>query len=108
MASHAYGRTVALAMHYTESMNDAWRRMRIAFGSGFVATAEVTILDGDPTLFICEDVGEGSWRIVEAVLDGTTPMHVYGPRSRVPSHVEQLFSLPGGWHDPVVTPKQRA
>ena len=65
-------------------------------------------IDGDPTLFTREDAVEASWRIVEPILDGKTPVHAYDPGTWGPPQVDQLLSPPSGWQDPVVTPKQRA
>ena len=63
-------------------------------------------MKGDATLFTREDAVEASWRIVEPILGGKTPVHVYEPGTWGPSQVAQILSPSGGWHDPAVAPKK--
>lgn len=51
---------------------------------------------GDQTLFAREDAVEAAWRVVDAVLDGRTPLHQYQPGTWGPD----TASLMGGakWH----------
>ena len=50
-------------------------------------------LDGDPRLFARQDSVEEAWRIVEGVLDSTTPLHDYRRGSSGP---DCASLLPGG------------
>jgi glucose-6-phosphate 1-dehydrogenase len=61
---------------------------------------------GDQTLFAREDYVEQAWRIVDPVLEKSTPIYEYGPSTWGPDEVSRLIAPPGGWHDPVVnTPR---
>jgi glucose-6-phosphate 1-dehydrogenase len=57
---------------------------------------------GDPTLFAREDYVEQAWRIVDPILEKTTPVYEYEPGTWGPEEVNRLICPPGGWHDPVV------
>ena len=54
-------------------------------------------LDGDPRLFARQDSVEEAWRIVEGVLDSTTPLHDYRRGSSGP---DCASLLPGGLNWP--------
>ena len=57
---------------------------------------------GDATPFAREDYVEEAWRIVDPVLNATTPVYEYEPSTWGPSEVNQRVSPPGGWQNPVV------
>lgn len=58
---------------------------------------------GDPTLFAREDSVEEAWRIVDQVLNASTPVYEYEPNTWGPNEVDQTVCPPGGWHNPDVT-----
>jgi glucose-6-phosphate 1-dehydrogenase len=60
-------------------------------------------MEGDATLFAREDYVEEAWRIVDPVLESSTPVFEYEPRSWGPSQVDAQITPPGGWFNPVVT-----
>jgi glucose-6-phosphate 1-dehydrogenase len=55
---------------------------------------------GDSTLFAREDYVEQAWRIVEPVLNKSTPIFQYAPNTWGPDEVERV-TPPGGWQNPV-------
>jgi glucose-6-phosphate 1-dehydrogenase len=57
---------------------------------------------GDQTLFAREDYVEQAWRIVDPILEKSTPVYEYEPGTWGPDEVNRLVSPPGGWHDPVL------
>ena len=59
-------------------------------------------MNGDATLFARQDAIEASWRVVDPILGGKTPVHVYEPGTWGPSTLGGIVLPPGGWHDPVV------
>lgn len=85
-------REVDLAYAYDERIegirDDAYARL---LGDALV---------GDQRLFARADGVEESWRIVEPVLDGNTPVHPYEPGSWGPAAAEDLLAGDGGWHNP--------
>src|SRR5882762_2697257 len=62
---------------------------------------------GDATLFAREDYVEEAWRIVDPVLQKTTPVYPYEPNSWGPNEMERA-TPPGGWQNPVVAPETSA
>jgi glucose-6-phosphate 1-dehydrogenase len=56
---------------------------------------------GDPTLFARQDYVEEAWRIVDPVLEATTPVLVYEPHTWGPEQIDRRLIPPGGWHIPV-------
>jgi glucose-6-phosphate 1-dehydrogenase len=56
---------------------------------------------GDPTLFARQDYVEEAWRIVDPVLEATTPVLVYEPHTWGPEEIDMRLIPPGGWHIPV-------
>jgi glucose-6-phosphate 1-dehydrogenase len=56
--------------------------------------------NGDATLFSREDVVEESWRIVDPILGGTTPVHEYEPGTWGPPQADDLIRDVGAWNDP--------
>jgi glucose-6-phosphate 1-dehydrogenase len=59
-------------------------------------------LKGDATLFAREDYVEEAWRIVDPVLNASTPVYEYEPKSWGPREVDQRVSPAGGWQNPAV------
>jgi glucose-6-phosphate 1-dehydrogenase len=57
---------------------------------------------GDQTLFAREDYVEEAWRIVDPILEQSTPLYEYEAGTWGPDEVERLIAPPGGWHNPVV------
>ena len=55
---------------------------------------------GDPTHFAREDYVEEAWRIVDPVLNSSTPVYEYKAGTWGPAQVDQLVTPPGGWHNP--------
>ena len=55
---------------------------------------------GDATLFSREDAVEEAWRIVDPILDATTPVHEYAPGTWGPPDTERLIAGIGHWDDP--------
>jgi len=56
---------------------------------------------GDATLFAREDYVEEAWRIVDPVLNASTPIYEYEKGAWGPSQVNDKVSPPGGWIDPI-------
>jgi glucose-6-phosphate 1-dehydrogenase len=63
---------------------------------------------GDQNLFAREDYVEQAWRIVDPILEKSTPIYEYEPGTWGPDEVHRLISPPGGWHDPVVNSHRSA
>jgi glucose-6-phosphate 1-dehydrogenase len=59
---------------------------------------------GDATLFAREDSVEEAWRIVDPVLNATTPVYEYEPNTWGPKEVDQIVCPPGGWQNPILSP----
>jgi glucose-6-phosphate 1-dehydrogenase len=57
-------------------------------------------LAGDPTLFARADSVEAQWRVVEPVLGGATPLHIYEPGTWGPREAGDLAADDGGWNNP--------
>jgi glucose-6-phosphate 1-dehydrogenase len=61
---------------------------------------------GDQALFAREDYVEQAWRIVDPILEKSTPIYEYEPGTWGPDEVGRLIAPPGGWHDPTLnTPR---
>ncbi len=58
---------------------------------------------GDTMLFARQDAVEESWRIVDHILDGMTPLYQYEPGTWGPPQAERLVAPEGGWHNPKST-----
>jgi glucose-6-phosphate 1-dehydrogenase len=54
---------------------------------------------GDATLFAREDMVEEEWRIVDRILDGSTPVHEYGQGTWGPAEADGIIDF-DKWHDP--------
>jgi glucose-6-phosphate 1-dehydrogenase len=59
---------------------------------------------GDATLFSREDAVEEAWRIVDPILDATTPVVEYAPGTWGPPDSERLIATIGHWDDPTESP----
>jgi glucose-6-phosphate 1-dehydrogenase len=60
-------------------------------------------LDGDQRLFAREDAVEAAWRVVDPILDQSTPLHLYDPGTWGPPEAERI-TPPEGWRNPVPSP----
>jgi glucose-6-phosphate 1-dehydrogenase len=60
-------------------------------------------MKGDATLFAREDSVEQAWRIVDPVLNATTPVIQYEPNTWGPQEAQRLTAGYSPWHDPKVT-----
>jgi glucose-6-phosphate 1-dehydrogenase len=58
---------------------------------------------GDPSIFARQDYVEEAWRIVDPILDQTTPVLTYAPGTWGPAEGQKRETPAGGWHDPVVS-----
>jgi glucose-6-phosphate 1-dehydrogenase len=58
---------------------------------------------GDATLFAREDYVEEAWRIVDPVLQASTPVYQYEPNTWGPNEVDEKLVPAGGWQNPIVT-----
>ncbi|MBA3764916.1 MAG: glucose-6-phosphate dehydrogenase [Actinobacteria bacterium] len=56
--------------------------------------------EGDAELFSRQDIVDASWRVVDPILDGATPVVAYEPGSWGPAEADDLIAGDGGWHDP--------
>ena len=57
-------------------------------------------MHGDAMLFVREDAVEAAWSIVEPILRGVSPVHVYEPGEWGPVEAARLAADIGGWHSP--------
>jgi glucose-6-phosphate 1-dehydrogenase len=57
---------------------------------------------GDTTLFARQDYVEEAWRIVDPVLQASTPVYPYEPGTWGPAETTPAVEPPGGWHVPVM------
>jgi glucose-6-phosphate 1-dehydrogenase len=56
---------------------------------------------GDPSLFARQDAIEAQWRIVDPVLEATTPLYPYEPATWGPVEAERLLTAARcRWHEP--------
>jgi len=60
---------------------------------------------GDATLFARQDYVDEAWRIVDPVLQKTTPVYNYEPGTWGPAEVRQTVEPEGGWVNPALTPE---
>jgi len=61
-------------------------------------------MHGDALLFVRQDAVEAEWAIVDPILDGATPLHMYEPGTWGPAEVAELAADIGGWHNPQKEP----
>jgi glucose-6-phosphate 1-dehydrogenase len=57
-------------------------------------------IQGDETLFVREDSVEAQWRIVDPILEKSTPVYEYTPGTWGPLEADQLIAGDGGWYNP--------
>ncbi len=57
-------------------------------------------MQGDEELFVREDSIEAQWKIVDPILDNTTPVFEYDPKTWGPPEADQIIAGDGGWHNP--------
>ena len=57
---------------------------------------------GDASIFARQDYVEEAWRIVDPILDQTTPVLTYDPGTWGPAEGQKRETPAGGWHDPSV------
>jgi len=81
-------RVELIARHHTQSDKSPYERL---LGEA---------MRGDQALFAREDYVEQAWRIVDPVLEKSTPVYEYEPGTWGPDEVSRLIAPPGGWHDP--------
>jgi glucose-6-phosphate 1-dehydrogenase len=62
---------------------------------------------GDGTLFAREDSVEAAWRIVDPILERTTPPATYEPDTWGPSKADVSLTPEGGWHNPEAKERSR-
>ncbi len=59
---------------------------------------------GDAALFAREDLVEAAWRVVDGVLDGTTPPQLYEPGTWGPPEAANVLRPGDRWHQPSPSP----
>jgi glucose-6-phosphate 1-dehydrogenase len=59
-------------------------------------------IEGDRRYFVCEDIVDETWRIVQPLLDSPPPVHGYEPGSWGPDEANELARGYGRWHGPWV------
>jgi glucose-6-phosphate 1-dehydrogenase len=64
-------------------------------------------LHGKGDLFGREDIIDAQWRVVQPVLDDTTPLYTYEPGSWGPPEAAQLIGADGPWLEPRVTDAEK-
>jgi glucose-6-phosphate 1-dehydrogenase len=57
-------------------------------------------MKGDASLFARQDGVEAAWRIVDAALDGESPVHPYAPGTWGPEQADAIIAGTGGWNPP--------
>jgi glucose-6-phosphate 1-dehydrogenase len=58
-------------------------------------------IHGVTARFARQDYVEEAWRIVDPVLDGSTPVHEYEPGTWGPAEAQNRVAPQGGWLDPI-------
>ena len=61
----------------------------------------VDAMRGDAMLFAREEGVEAAWRVVQPILDDSTPVHEYAPGTWGPDEADALTTDVGGWHSPL-------
>ena len=59
-------------------------------------------MNGDASLFAREDSVEHAWRIIDPILNASTPLSEYAPNTWGPTEVERLGTPCCGWHSPIM------
>jgi glucose-6-phosphate 1-dehydrogenase len=57
-------------------------------------------MQGDASHFARQDYVEEAWRVVDPILDNTTPVYAYEPGTWGPSEANALIAADGAWFDP--------
>jgi glucose-6-phosphate 1-dehydrogenase len=57
---------------------------------------------GDATLFARQDYVEEAWRIVDPILEKSTPVYGYEPATWGPDEVAERVAPKDGWHNPTM------
>lgn len=60
---------------------------------------------GNGALFTREDAVEAAWKVVDPVLDMTSPVYPYKPGSWGPKQADTLIAADGSWHNPTLAKK---
>lgn len=55
---------------------------------------------GDRSVFVGERTVEAAWRVVDPILDQSTPPEVYSPGTWGPAAADRITADNGGWHNP--------
>ena len=63
-------------------------------------------LHSDAILFTRQDSIEAAWRVVDPILQHSSPVHEYEPGSWGPAAADEIIVQDGGWHNPTL--KERA
>jgi len=87
MITHQIGLDVSF-VHALGARQDAYERL--------IGDA----VDGNPSRFARQDMVEQAWRVVEPVLDGKAPVHVYGRGTWGPSEADALVRGVAAWPEP--------
>lgn len=65
-------------------------------------------LRGRRERFARQDTIEEAWRVMQPLLDASTPVHPYAPGSWGPAEADALVADVGGWHEPWVPSARHA
>ncbi|GFO59522.1 glucose-6-phosphate 1-dehydrogenase [Geomonas silvestris] len=57
-------------------------------------------LNGDTSLFAAQGTIEAQWRIVDPILNDTTPLYFYDQGSWGPAEADQVIARDGSWYNP--------
>ncbi|HEV2383016.1 MAG TPA: glucose-6-phosphate dehydrogenase [Terriglobia bacterium] len=60
-------------------------------------------MHGESTLFAREDAVEAAWRIVDPILNTSTPLYEYEQGTWGPREADHIVQNGGGWHNPVAS-----
>jgi glucose-6-phosphate 1-dehydrogenase len=105
--------TIALGMAVPSLKNDQVGTMTEMLASRTPRPGEMEAYErllgdamaGDSTQFARQDYVEEAWRIVDPVLNASTPVYEYDPDTWGPSQISQV-TPPGGWQNPVSTEEE--
>ncbi len=57
-------------------------------------------MQGDEEIFVREDSIEAQWKIVDPILNNTTPVFAYDPKSWGPPEADKIIAAAEGWYNP--------
>ena len=60
-------------------------------------------MQGESTLFARQDAVEAAWRVVDPILNTSTPLYEYDQNTLGPKEADHIV-VDGGWHNPEPTP----